>query len=70
LVIGCWPFRESRKLSQGDIQDGTGLLRCYISRAENGRTIPWLVTLEKMALALEVHLNQVDHFMVEATLVG
>jgi transcriptional regulator with XRE-family HTH domain len=61
MIIGdrLRAIRESRKLSQGDIQDRTGLLRCYISRVENGRTIPSLVTLEKMALTLEVHLYQV-----------
>jgi transcriptional regulator with XRE-family HTH domain len=61
MIIGdrLRAIRESRKLSQGDIQAQTGLLRCSISRVENGRTIPSLVTLEKMALALEVHLYQV-----------
>ena len=30
--------------------------RCYVSRVENGHTIPSLETLQKMALALEVPL--------------
>jgi transcriptional regulator with XRE-family HTH domain len=42
-------LREQRKLSQGDIEDRTGLLRCYISRVENNHTIPSLETLEKWA---------------------
>ncbi len=47
-------LREQKKLSQGDIQNRTGLLRCYISRVENGHTIPSVDTLEKMARALEI----------------
>jgi transcriptional regulator with XRE-family HTH domain len=49
-------LREEKKLSQGDIEKRTGLLRCYISRVENGHTIPTVETLEKMARALEVPL--------------
>jgi transcriptional regulator with XRE-family HTH domain len=33
-------LRESKELSQGDIEKRTGLLRCYISRVENGHTVP------------------------------
>lgn len=51
-------LREGRKLSQGDIEKRTGLLRCYISRIENGHTVPALETLEKLARALEVPLYQ------------
>src|SRR5208283_5088619 len=51
-------IRESKKLSQGDIQNRSGLLRCYISRVENGHTVPALETLEKIARALEVPLYQ------------
>jgi transcriptional regulator with XRE-family HTH domain len=51
-------MREQKKLSQGDIEKRTGLLRCYISRVENGHTIPSVETLEKMARALEVPLYQ------------
>ena len=47
-------LREEKKLSQGDIEKRTGLLRCYISRVENGHTVPAIETLEKMARALEV----------------
>ena len=42
-------MRESKKLSQGDIEKRTGLLRCYISRVENGHTVPAIETLEKLA---------------------
>ena len=49
-------LREEKKLSQGDVEKRTGLLRCYISRVENGHTVPAIETLEKMARALEVPL--------------
>lgn len=51
-------MREAKRLSQGDIEKRTGLLRCYISRVENGHTVPAIETLEKMAGALEVPLYQ------------
>lgn len=47
-------LREQKGLSQGDIEERTGLLRCYISRVENGHTVPSLETLERFAGALEV----------------
>jgi len=51
-------LREGEKLSQGDIEKRTGLLRCYISRVENGHTVPAIETLEKLARALEVPMYQ------------
>ena len=51
-------LREQKKLSQGDIEHRTGLLRCYVSRVENGHTIPAVETLEKFARALEVPMYQ------------
>jgi transcriptional regulator with XRE-family HTH domain len=51
-------LRESKELSQGDIERRTGLLRCYISRVENGHTVPSIETLEKLARALEVPMYQ------------
>src|SRR5260221_2020150 len=51
-------LRVAKKLSQGDIEKRTGLLRCYISRVENGHTVPAIETLEKLARALEVPLYQ------------
>src|ERR1700687_2827569 len=51
-------LREGEKLSQGDIEKRTGLLRCYISRVENGHTLPAIETLEKLARALEVPMYQ------------
>jgi transcriptional regulator with XRE-family HTH domain len=51
-------LREEKQLSQGDIEKRTGLLRCYISRVENGHTVPAIETLEKLARAMEVPLYQ------------
>src|SRR5580698_3775777 len=51
-------LREHKKLSQGEIEKRTGLLRCYISRVENGHTVPAFETIEKFARALEVPLYQ------------
>lgn len=51
-------IREEKKLSQGDVEKRTGLLRCYISRVENGHTVPALETIEKFARALGVPVYQ------------
>ena len=58
MVIGdrLKTLREAKNLSQGDIEKKTGLLRCYVSRVENGHTVPALETLEKFARALELPL--------------
>jgi transcriptional regulator with XRE-family HTH domain len=60
MVIGdrLREMRQEKKLSQGDIEKRTGLLRCYISRVENGHTVPAIETLEKLARALESPLYQ------------
>ena len=60
MIIGerLRQIREEKKLSQGDIEHKTGLLRCYISRVENGHTVPSVETLEKFARALEVPMYQ------------
>ena len=60
MIIGTHlrKLREDKKLSQGDIEERTGLLRCYISRVENGHTVPSLETLERLASALEIPLYQ------------
>lgn len=50
--------REGKKLSQGDVEKRTGLLRCYVPRVENGHTVPALETIEKFARALEVPIYQ------------
>jgi transcriptional regulator with XRE-family HTH domain len=60
MVIGdrLRELREQKKFSQGDIEKRTGLLRCYVSRVENGHTVPAVETLEKFARALEVPVYQ------------
>lgn len=49
-------LREQKNFSQGDIEKRTGLFRCYVSRVENGYTVPTVGTLEKWARALEMPL--------------
>jgi transcriptional regulator with XRE-family HTH domain len=60
MIIGdrLRALREEKKLSQGDIEKRTGLLRCYVSRVENGHTVPAVETIEKFARALEVPIYQ------------
>jgi len=60
MIIGehLRAIREQKGFSQGEIEKRTGLLRCYISRVENGHTVPAIETLEKIARALEVPLYQ------------
>ncbi|MGA2168908.1 MAG: helix-turn-helix transcriptional regulator [Terracidiphilus sp.] len=50
--------RLQKGLSQGDIEKKTGLLRCYLSRVENGHTVPSLDTLSKIAQALDLPIAQ------------
>jgi transcriptional regulator with XRE-family HTH domain len=49
-------IRESRKMSQGDIERKSGLSREFVSKIENGHAMPVITTLEKMACAMEVPL--------------
>ena len=51
-------FRLQKGLSQGDIEKKTGLLRCYLSRVENGHTVPSLDTLSKIARSLDLPITQ------------
>ncbi len=51
-------YRLQKGLSQGDIEKKTGLLRCYLSRVENGHTMPSLDTLAKIAGALDLPISQ------------
>lgn len=54
MIIGdrIRTLRIKKKLTQADIQERTGLVRPYISRVENGHTIPSVETIEKFARAL------------------
>lgn len=71
MIIGdrLRALRIEKKLSQGDIEVRTGLLRCYISRVENGHTVPAIETLEKLARALEIPLYQLFYDGEEPPLV-
>ena len=51
-------IRIDKGLSQGDIERRTGLLRSYLSRVENGHTVPSLATLSKIAGALQVSISE------------
>ena len=68
LIIGerLRAIRESKNLSQGDIEKRTGLIRSYTSGVENGHTIPSVETLAKYAQALEIPLYQVFYDGEEA----
>jgi transcriptional regulator with XRE-family HTH domain len=57
-------YRLQKGMSQGDIEKKTGLLRCYLSRVENGHTVPSLETLQKIARALDLQLAE---FFAEET---
>ena len=43
-------------MSQRDVEEASGLLRCYISRVEHGYAVPSFKTLERFAAALNVPL--------------
>ena len=60
MVIGdrLRALREEKQFSQGEVEKRTGLLRAYVSRVENGHTVPAVETLEKFARALEVPMYQ------------
>lgn len=60
MIIGdrLRELRKQKKLSQGEIENRSGLQRAYLSRVENGHTVPNIETLEKWARALEVPLYQ------------
>jgi len=52
-------IREAKGMSQVEIAEATGLVQPYVSRVENGHTIPGVETLEKWASALKVPLYQI-----------
>jgi len=49
-------LRKEKGLSQADVAKRMGVRRSYISRVENGHTVPSLETLERFAAALETPL--------------
>ena len=52
-------IRAAKNLSQVEICEATGLVQPYISRVENGHTVPGLEMLEKWACALKIPLYQI-----------
>src|ERR1700691_6220131 len=52
-------YRLQKNMSQGDIEKRTGLLRCYLSRVENGHTVPSVDTLERLARALQIPVYRI-----------
>lgn len=58
MVIGkhLRDLRAAKGLTQRHVEDRTGILCCYLSRIENGRTVPSVDTLEKLAAAYEIPL--------------
>ena len=52
-------IREAKKASQVEIAEATGLVQPYVSRVENGHTVPGVETLEKWASALKIPLYQI-----------
>lgn len=60
MVIGerLRALRKEKDLSQGEIANRSGLMVSYLSRVENGHTVPSVETLQKLAGALEVALHQ------------
>jgi transcriptional regulator with XRE-family HTH domain len=52
-------LREQKQFTQGEVAKRTGLLKPYVSRIENGHSVPAIETLEKFARALEVPMYQI-----------
>ena len=50
-------IRKERKLTQEQLAERAGLTREYIARLEAGRYDPTLSTIEKLAKALRVKVN-------------
>jgi transcriptional regulator with XRE-family HTH domain len=63
-------LREQRGLTQGDVEQKTGLMRCYISRVENGFKVPSLDTLEKFAAAFDLPLYRLFYIDSEPLSTG
>lgn len=49
--------RKNKKLRQYEVSEKTGLSRNYISDIENGRYMPSVETLSKLANCLDLDLN-------------
>ena len=58
-------IRLAKGISQGEMQKRTGILRSYVSRVENGHTVPSFATLQRLAGAMGVTLS--DFFAMDGT---
>ena len=56
VAVGVRSWRRVRGLTQKQLAQASHLPRTYVSRIENGRIVPGLLTLERVAVALEVGL--------------
>src|SRR5437016_7159321 len=56
IAAGVRSWRQSRGLTQKQLASAAQLPRTYISRIENGRILPGLSTLERVAIALHIGL--------------
>jgi transcriptional regulator with XRE-family HTH domain len=56
-------IRLAKGISQGEMQKRTGILRSYLSRVENGHTVPSFATLQRLAGAMGVTLS--DFFALD-----
>lgn len=63
-------YRQKLGLSQGDLEKRTGLMRCYISRVENGHTVPSIETLSRIARALDAQLADLFSGLEDTPLIG
>jgi transcriptional regulator with XRE-family HTH domain len=61
-------IRLAKGISQGEMQKRTGILRSYLSRVENGHTVPSFATLQRLAGAMGVTLS--DFFAMDGTPLG
>lgn len=50
-------MRETASLSQGDIERRTGIMRCVLSRYENGHSAPSVQVFFRLAQAIGVSMN-------------
>jgi len=56
-------LRLERGMTQGDVEEATGISRSHISKIESGKVAnPGLDTLEKIAKALKVTVSFLFHF--------
>jgi len=58
--------RKNKKMRQYEVSEKTGLSRNYISDIENGRYMPSVETLSKLANCLDLDLNVIKMTEIHA----